>query len=83
MFTDLDKATRWLIPCYYLFGTILPMTLFVLMGFMSGFSNDSSTDEQAEPSIIYTYISWFFLILNPLYTFFMANYGIIIEYFQK
>jgi len=80
MFKELNRATKCLIPVYYLAGTIIPMTIFFAVGAISQSMTSTAKDAPVNP--IFTWMSNFFFAFNPLYTFFVANYSIIMTYFQ-
>jgi len=87
-FDDLNKAIKCLVPAYYLSGTILPMALFALAGVIQSSGdkislNTKGQPQEIEPTGFNKYLGNVIFALNPLYTFFLANYSIIMSYFQE
>jgi hypothetical protein len=88
-FDDLTKAIKCLMPAYYLSGTILPMALFALAGAIKSsgdkiaLSGEGRKAHGPEMTGVEKTIGNVIFALNPLYTFFLANYSIIMSYFEE
>ena len=80
MFTELNRATKCLIPVYYLAGTIIPMAIFAMVGVISASAGLNEPQGPTNPMLLM--VNNFFFAINPLYTFFVANYSIIMTYFE-
>jgi hypothetical protein len=67
-FDTQDEAIKWNIFVQLIFGTVIPMIVMVILGGIS------------QSGMVLKFTVTFFYMINPMFTFYLANLQIVVDY---
>jgi hypothetical protein len=67
-FEDLDQAIKWSVVIQLVIGTLIPI---ILIEFLGGGINTSG---------LFQFILFLFYLANPMFTFYLTNYNIVVQF---